>query len=820
MPPPPKGALHRREAAKHASCLRAARIHEQRFVDAEKDYESRLKTRLLIVEKERDELKIKLENSDNSLIEARNDIVVLTRKIALLEEKTDSLVSDMRTTVADKNKEFVNQQQRTNILQAKVDELVKMTPTAGRAVKQYNQITSKETKKVRYDRVIKLISTLVGPLNVDAFLFDFIRLLDEDPKYSFSLSLSPWDAFFLVVKHQLSDGFLKDFKSFVKERLRFDVFPSRKMIDSVKKEHGCSKYYSIEMQEATDVRTLLSHRLEVLHKFGRLRFDEGTGENIVLGLGGDKGAETTKLVLVLENVDHPNDPHGLLLLGFYSGNDSHSLLKKNFESVFALVDEIETIKYFDGEKEVERKVVKKPLGDCKCISAMYGHAGQNCKTPCYLCNIAWTTHGIHKALLKTFDFTKVGNLRTLAQLKASGDPLINIEPEHAGPPGLHTILGIVQYYIISWLIAFAIRIDLGKSSSSSSLQEQRKEMKTLSSDVEKLEVIVNDHESASEKLNNITEVLEKRRRTVKPKPVSPSHCSSSFCIVGSSRKSLFREASLFQCKNCGKISHDICAFVVTEEDRLETKRSGAKCIHCHHGPNVSIDNLLAIAREMREKKETELQQAEDLLEITEIERLQLENFLKGSSGSTRQLLEAALRSIGCDNRIWYQELTGNQARKLLRRTSITKVLNVFLCNTNIQLSMDEKRELELMRLVMEDLASLMSSASNSVKTDDEISDIGKVLQRFAQNLKEAQPDATVTPKLHLLCGHLLPYLKLHRIWCRVTEQGIESLHCLFNKVNVRYASVRDPILRATLIVDRLAHYNLLFDVGSSWFLED
>ncbi|KAF1767449.1 hypothetical protein GCK72_007408 [Caenorhabditis remanei] len=842
MAPPRKKATVRKENAKQASIFKQAKNVEIQH-EAEKEVLlPRLKNEVFYLKKEVEELKENLKSSNKNLLDAQleikrlkseNDILIATRKY-----ENDQFSSSL----LEKQKEGIDLKCRADQLQKRVDALVEESPSRGKCLKEYSMIKATSTKKDRYERIIKMISSFVGHLNVDAFLYDFLKMADEDEELNFTMKLSPWNCFFIAVKHQLSDGFLKDFKQFTKEHLHIDIFASRQKIEEVKKKFATSKYYTFERQtvmkpsrsgkqvmaetalvKANDVHELLSRRLEVLSRHGRLLFDDGTKDNIVIGVGGDKGSDTTKLVIVLENVDSPNDPHAVLLLGLYTGNDSHSLLKQNFASVFDQLNQLHSVRYFDGSNNVEKAVVMKPLGDCKFVSAMYGHAGQNSKSPCYVCNLAWSTHGSDTASLKNFDFELSGEIRTLSDLKKTGVPLLDVDPLNAGPPGVHTILGICQYYCIDWLIAMAINFDTG-SSSPANLKQLKKDLKKLVLETEETTNLVDSLESSLERINDAVTTIQKNCKTTKPKQKNSSHCTSSFCIVGSSKKSSFRDSSIFQCTSCKAAIHDVCAFYITEEQRLVMDQTNAVCLDCRHGMIPSIPDRLSLALEIQKSVNEQLLQAQDILEVADNERLKLEQHLKGSriqsEVSTRQLLEAALRSIGCDSRIWYQDLTGNQARKFLRHSSIDKVLAVFTSNSRRAPNASEKQKIDLMRSVMLDLATLMSAASNSVKNDDEIEEIERVLERFVGNLREAQPDASVTPKLHLLSSHLIPYLKRYRSWGRVTEQGIESLHAIFNRLNVRFAAVRDPIQKATLIVDRLSHFNLIFDIGSSWFKEE
>uniref|UniRef100_A0A8R1IA26 Uncharacterized protein n=1 Tax=Caenorhabditis japonica TaxID=281687 RepID=A0A8R1IA26_CAEJA len=122
-----------------------------------------------------------------------------------------------------------------------------------------------------------------------------------------------------------------------------------------------------------------------------------------------------------------------------------------------------------------------------------------------------------------------------------------------------------------------------------------------------------------------------------------------------------------------------------------------------------------------------------------------------------------------------------------------------------------------MDLVMNDLGRLMSCANNEFKSDEQIDEIQKIICRFKANLKEAQPLATVTPKLHLLCAHLVPFLKVNRSWGHVTEQGLKSLHAVINSLIIRFASVRNVEKNAESILKHIGNFNFLYDLGESWF---
>ncbi|EFP02036.1 hypothetical protein CRE_22867 [Caenorhabditis remanei] len=201
---------------------------------------------------------------------------------------------------------------------------------------------------------------------------------------------------------------------------------------------------------------------------------------------------------------------------------------------------------------------------------------------------------------------------------------------------------------------------------------------------------------------------------------------------------------------------------------------------------MSLQSRVAILEKIERNFRKKMENDKECFENVVSEKKILDEKMKLYNGDTRKKLEAVLKNIGCDMRAWYQQLTGNQVRNFLRPANIKK-------------------------------CKLMSSANNKVKTDKEIDDLEKVVEELVEDLKQAQPRATVTPKMHLLTCHLIPFLREHRTWGSITEQGIEHLHAVINSLHVRFASVLDTEMKATLIVKALSNYNFIFDIGASWF---
>uniref|UniRef100_A0A8R1IDE2 Uncharacterized protein n=1 Tax=Caenorhabditis japonica TaxID=281687 RepID=A0A8R1IDE2_CAEJA len=475
-------------------------------------------------------------------------------------------------------------------------------------------------------------------------------------------------------------------------------------------------------------------------------------------------------------------------------------------SVFDQINKLKKVTFIEGSVAVTRKIVQKPLGDCKFLSAVFNHAGQSSRSPCYVCNASWSNHGAHASTLKSFKFEESGSLRTLEQLQNEGNPLLELSPELAGPPQLHTFLGIVQSYVVNWLIALANREDYGPEVLPLDLKKQCKLLKSAEREEQWYESRARGLRFAIENVQRVLEVITKLFSDVPSRKSAIHQCGSVLCVASFAKKSTFGKLKSFQCTSCKRFIHNVCGFVFTSIDEEQSMiECNTQCVDCREGSALSLQLRKELLEELLDELVSQLEEDADVLNEVKDDREELEGMLRKSSGQTRKQLEETFRQIGCDYRVWYQELTGNQVRKLLRHSSIDLILSVFA----------PSEELRKMRKVMESLAFLMSEADNRIKSDEDIDKIANTVNLIVFNLRDLQPNVTVTPKLHLLAAHLIPFLRKHRSWGRMTEQGLESLHAIINNLTNRFASVRDTRLQYLLILQQLGNYNLLFDTGIS-----
>lgn len=68
--------------------------------------------------------------------------------------------------------------------------------------------------------------------------------------------------------------------------------------------------------------------------------------------------------------------------------------------------------------------------------------------------------------------------------------------------------------------------------------------------------------------------------------------------------------------------------------------------------------------------------------------------------------------------------------------------------------------------------------------------------------RDSFPRATVTPKLHMLENHVIPFLSKWKVgFGFMGEQGAESIHARFNDIGKHYGNMRSPAQRLESILD-------------------
>ena len=78
---------------------------------------------------------------------------------------------------------------------------------------------------------------------------------------------------------------------------------------------------------------------------------------------------------------------------------------------------------------------------------------------------------------------------------------------------------------------------------------------------------------------------------------------------------------------------------------------------------------------------------------------------------------------------------------------------------------------------------------------------GRKIEEFMAYYRSTFPDTSITPKLHMLEDHILPFLEKWRVgFGLMGEQGAESIHTAFNQLNQVYANIHNGVDRLHYIM--------------------
>lgn len=75
------------------------------------------------------------------------------------------------------------------------------------------------------------------------------------------------------------------------------------------------------------------------------------------------------------------------------------------------------------------------------------------------------------------------------------------------------------------------------------------------------------------------------------------------------------------------------------------------------------------------------------------------------------------------------------------------------------------------------------------------------IDKFLKFYRDSFPHASITPKLHMLEDHVIPFLRKWRVGLGfLGEHGAESIHARFNSLRRAFIKIPDPVKRLHAIM--------------------
>ncbi|PIC47585.1 hypothetical protein B9Z55_006893 [Caenorhabditis nigoni] len=765
---------------------------------------------------------IKLVDTENQLHLAKNELEQLKSLKLLRSLSSEHNISQEQTQInnlLEKNK---------NLEKA----LEEKETGASQTVQPMNRFSYAQSHYIQTRAVQQAVSYMKSGALTSIDYNHLLRRVVDYPAFPgspHSFRLSAESTFIIRSSLHLSDADFKKMKKVFVDEVGYDPFASRQAIGEVRKHLDKSENYEIEIVKKPrkldngsdgEVDTIcitiknlekaIAQRLEVLDQNDLLLDVE---DKVTVCLLADKGSDEAKLCVSIENVAKPNSPNNLMLVGVYEGADDAANMSEHWSGVLKSWDHLKVVKYRSKTGDfVEKRLEKKLIGDLKFLYAVYGHKGAASSHPCHVCTLLWCYRGSKMLMLKDADFSTPSQIRTLTKYQEDAitgrnsvykdsKVLCAVEPINAVLPTIHITMGLFGKYFQPHINGQVNFMDRKDPSEAKTLKDQKKEFSRLK-------------EKEAEAMKNFDELQLAEEealcacrtyRIIKSNPIMHlTHpqplCESNLCIINhlGSRRST---DDWIRCDQCQKYFHFSCSGLFSPEEKVTAAQLKFwSCEICNKTSTSQIEaatyvsySNLTVAVQNSFAKYTALSQ----------KRSNLESVLFGCTGKTRRELESFLARIGCDVRTWYGTYGGNQVRRILRPENIDSIFDI-LSKTPENLRVKD---------AMNSLSMIMTKSGKQRYSDSEIDDIEIVVDQFLTQMKSAFPKESVTPKLHLLGHHLIPFMRQHHSWGRTSEQGMEHLHSQYNILKNTFKTVKSLKLRANLILQELTIHNWLFDNG-------
>ena len=222
--------------------------------------------------------------------------------------------------------------------------------------------------------------------------------------------------------------------------------------------------------------------------------------------------------------------------------------------------------------------------------------------------------------------------------------------------------------------------------------------------------------------------------------------------------------------------------------------------------DLEPDSGSLTSNELKEAKKNHLAIAKKL---SKLEKKLKGKKLKLGAGPVVGTIEETLSKHHIESKAWHGgSFIGNHCNKYLEKEVHTELTNNIFRKTE-RLTKD-KKALDKARSIKQTFDTLFKSyskvhslISSSRKIDQsEHDEIQESISTYMQNYRDYFPGKTISPKMHILENHLLPFIKNFGFgFGLLSEQGGELLHASMVRFSTRASGIRNDIKRMKSIVE-------------------
>ncbi|KAF1767840.1 hypothetical protein GCK72_007799 [Caenorhabditis remanei] len=693
-------------------------------------------------------------------------------------------------------------------------------------LKEFSNLKNCESRNARLKALVKISQLIAGETNLNSFYVSFARF-SRSNNFPWSQSITAEESLHLKTYLNMSDRSYGRLKRAMKTYTSFDTLAPLAKVRKAGDDMGVVNEYEIERKENNTAEITIKNVQMSLNKRCQNLFNAGVLDNtntpINLTIMGDKGGKSTKVVIAIGEGKNTNSPDNLLILKMYYGDDKYAELREKLEDVGEQLSRLKTISYTDNNGTViEKEIVFFLTGDVMFLCACFGHTGPSSTYPCVICYYSKSScNGLLK--MGEWDINDVCNMRNYEldsqngsfNVKQGWKPIFPfIKPQYIIPPLLHIIMGISDKFIYRNLVKMASIADSFTPEEVDVLMKSMKRTSAINSLNDKVNLEQEWLDSYARDIRNVETIRNTWNSiyTSKVFRTSTDKCDANFCIFKELVSNGYNNVPyMCKCSSCGLELHAECCGIIKDSQKamISANSHSVVCYKCNGFTKVSH------IRKIVESHYSELS-------ILHQKQLAYVEKLKSSLESVSSNLPPSGPCATAFEDVLYKDLklirksyhggcfNGNDTYKMYRPENIDKILKVFENTPNLQFS-EYKKEIESLRKMMKHLGSIMSYSSTQNLTSAQQLDLSITLQSFLIELRTAYPDMTVTPKLHILASHVIPFIEKFGVWGKTSEQSIEHFHRLLARLERQFEQVPDIITRYKCILLSHSLENLRHD---------
>ncbi|EFO85517.1 hypothetical protein CRE_15190 [Caenorhabditis remanei] len=517
---------------------------------------------------------------------------------------------------------------------------------------------------------------------------------------------------------------------------------------------------------------------------------------------GDKGGGEFKLCATVGNVVAPNSAYHIIPLGMFTDDEKVEAIKEYLADIIEQLNNLTELKLNIGGVISSYPVDQYLGGDLKYQYQMIGHKGAAAKKSCMHCfsdgrvKIGSYERGRCLKARTEADYLldSANEKNSNSVIPGSAFVFNNVRLANVVPPSLHILMGVAHRYGFKFLLDLAMDID--NKSNTKIDKSKKKAMRNAKGDMNVKEKEYNGLKQHLDSFEVVLQVMSRfKTSTIIPAQSHTSPCSAEWCLF---RDNEMKKAGVFKstplrCATCSEVSHAVCSGLWSEDDweLLSQVEPDMDCLRCCGRKGAMIEeDARKVEREMREK----LEELKRELEVAQENYRMLMTAVNGE-GEKREELEKAWGDCGADMSAWQQNFTGNHTMKLLQEEAVNHYTSVFPPT-------DEILHVKAFLICLGKIAKLCLPRS---MTDEEIDEMDALLDVMLHHLKQFQSQENMTPKLHLLLEHVLPFMRRHKTWAKTSEQGLEALHAIVNRLLNKYRCTRNKEEQMSQVFCSLLH---------------